>query len=78
MRHLDISLFIKYIYIIFRANTSPQNNSHVLDLLDVNLSGTSSGAQEPTFDPWGMQVPPPPPQKAQVIFFSLVEYKKDL
>ncbi|EEB10998.1 Epsin-1, putative [Pediculus humanus corporis] len=49
----------------FKANTSPQNNSHVLDLLDVNLSGTSSGAQEPTFDPWGMQVPPPP-QKAQV------------
>ncbi|KAK6643062.1 hypothetical protein RUM43_004565 [Polyplax serrata] len=40
----------------FKATTSPQSNSHVMDLLDVNLGNTASS--EPNFDPWSMQQTP--------------------
>ncbi|KAL0278312.1 UNVERIFIED_CONTAM: hypothetical protein PYX00_000166 [Menopon gallinae] len=45
----------------FKANSPPQNTSHVLDLLDVNLG--NAAFPETQLDPWGM---PQRPQRPQV------------
>ncbi|XP_076170470.1 epsin homolog lqf isoform X6 [Ptiloglossa arizonensis] len=55
-----------------------EKQSHVLDLLDVNLGGEASGSNVQT-DPWGVPItaPPPRPQSLDLSLFSTYKQQND-
>lgn len=55
------------IFLNFRQPEEPKK-SHMLDLLDVNLSDTASAAST---DPWGLPIQPPPQPPRPQVKFSL-------
>lgn len=56
-----------YCGFVFRKSQEKMNQSHMVDLLDVNLGGDPTPA-----DPWGMPQPPRP----QVIEAKQISVKK--
>lgn len=60
---------------MFRFRAPPtEKQSHMLDLLDVNLGEASGGAAQ--VDPWGVPIAPPPPRPqvfnpTSVLYYAL-------
>lgn len=57
--------------IYLRRAPPAEKQSHMLDLLDVNLGEASGGSQQ--VDPWGVPIVPPPP-RPQVLDFFIFYY----
>lgn len=52
--------------------TPQEKQSHMLDLLDVNLEEPSAANAQT--DPWGVPIAAPPPPRPQVRYFDFDQY----